>query len=72
MKPIGNEYATPENDTGYEPSLHKRGTIDTPRGIQFWLTRPRPKGFNMEEWDRLEQEKWDRIFGKKGVSIERS
>jgi len=64
-----NEYATEENDLPYVPDLHVRGTI--PRGggrLEFWLSRPRPKGFSVDEWDRLEQERWDRIWSKEAIS----
>lgn len=64
------EYATPENDIGSEPDTHIRGTITRGDGrggtkLEFWLTRPRPRGISVDEWDRLEREKWDRIFGDK-------
>ena len=61
------EYATPENDTG-EADSYPRGTIPRAKkgkiALEFWLTRPCPKGINRDDWDRLEQEKWDRIFPK--------
>jgi len=63
-----NYYATPENDTG-EADLHIRGTI--PRGggkLEFWLSRPRPRGVSIDEWDRLEQAKWNRIFKKEAIN----
>lgn len=62
---MGNYYATPENDMPYVPDLHVSRTI--PRGggkLEFWLSRPRPKGYSVDEWDRLEQTRWNRIFGK--------
>lgn len=62
---MGTEYATPENELPYVPDLHVRGTVKRPDSITFWLSRPRPKGMSVDEWDRLEQEKWQRIFGKK-------
>jgi len=66
-------YATPENDLPYVPDLHTRGTIPRAGGkLEFWLSRPRPKGYSVEEWDELEQERWDRIFGVKEVASERS
>ena len=60
---MGNYWATPENDTG-EADLHISGTIPRPKGLEFWLSRPRPKGISIDEWDRLETEKWERIFPK--------
>ena len=62
---FGNEYATPENELPYVPDLHIRGTVKKPNGLTFWLSRPRPVGVSVEEWDALEQQKWNRIFGKK-------
>ena len=63
---MSNYYATPENELGYVPDLHIRGTI--PRGggkLEFWLSQPRPKGFSVDEWDRKMQDKWERVWGKK-------
>jgi len=64
---MSTEYATEDNDLPYVPDLHIKGTISrgTNGSREFWLTRPRPRGVSIEEWDRLEQEKWDRIWGKK-------
>jgi len=62
-------WATPENDDSGEPDLHIGGTIVKSRNgkisTEFWLSRPRPEGVSIDEWDRLEQEKWDRIWGEK-------
>ena len=64
---IGNSYATFEEKTGYteEKNLHIRGTIPRGTRLEFWLTRPRPRGISIDEWDALEQAKWNRIFEKK-------
>jgi len=62
----GNEWATDDNELPYTPNPHTRGTILTPRGIKFWLTHPRPVGIGIDEWEKQEQDKWDRIWGKKG------
>ena len=68
LQPIGNQWATFEESTGWteEKDLHISGTARTVRGTEFWLSRPRPKGISVDEWERLEQEKWDRIFEKGG------
>ncbi|MCJ7791864.1 MAG: hypothetical protein MUP49_05610 [Dehalococcoidia bacterium] len=65
---MSNYWATPENDTGYVPDSHVHGTIPKSRNgkisLEFWLSQPRPAGVSVDEWDRLESEKWNRIFGK--------
>mgnify|MGYP001591242766 FL=1 len=63
---MGTEYATLDDIDEIEPDLHVRGTIPRPGGkLEFWLAAPRPKGVDVEEWDRIQQAKWDHIFGKK-------
>ena len=64
---IGTSYATFDEATGYttEANPHIGGTIPRGTSIEFWMTAPRPKGVDFDEWERKEQEKWDRIFGKK-------
>ncbi len=61
------KYATFDEDTGYteEADLHKRGTIPRGTKLEFWLTTPRPKGVSIDDWEEIQQQKWDRIFGKK-------
>ena len=65
---MSTEYATPENNLPYEPNLHISGTITRNRNgktlTEFWLSRPRPEGMGIDEWDKLETEKWNRIWGK--------
>ena len=65
---MSTEWATPENELGYTPDLHVKGTIVKNRNgktfTEFWLSRPRPKGVSIDEWEAQEQERWDRIFGK--------
>jgi len=61
---FGNEYATPYNELPYTPDLHISGTVVRPNGITFWLSRPRPSGVSVDEWEVQEQAKWDRIFKK--------
>lgn len=63
---IGQEYGTLESAYEVEAALHTRGTVRRARSIDFWLTRPRPEDVSIDEWERLEQSKWERIFGKKG------
>lgn len=65
-------YATPENDGGYVPDLHIKGTVKRPNSISFWMTRPRPEGVSIDDWDKLETEKWNRIFGVKDTIKEAS
>lgn len=65
---LGNSYATFEEGTGYyegEANLHIGGTIPRGTSLEFWLTIPRPRGINYDDWERIQQEKWDRIFGAK-------
>ena len=64
---IGTSYATFDEETGYttEKNEHIGGTVSRGTSTEFWLSRPRPKGISIDEWDRLEQEKWERIWGKK-------
>ena len=69
---MSNEYATPENDdTDYRGSTHIRGTIPRGTGLEFWLGRPRPRDVSVDEWDKLEEDKWQRIFGNKEAISER-
>ncbi len=48
-----------------EQETHIKGTIPRPKGLEFWLSRPRPHGVSVDEWEELEEQKWERIFGKK-------
>ena len=57
------EYATIDSIIP-ESSLHVRGTIPRPNGTEFWLSQPRPKGVSVDDWEKIQQEKWDRIFKK--------
>ena len=50
-----------------ESEPHVRGTIPRPRGLEFWMTAPRPKGYTVDEWDRIQTEKWERIFKKENL-----
>lgn len=59
------EFATPENELPYTPDLHISGTVKRPGGLTFWLSRPRPVGVSVDDWEAQEQAKWDKIFGKK-------
>lgn len=63
----GNAYATFDEDTGYttEANIHIGGTIPRGTSLDFWMTRPRPKGISLDEWEALEEAKWSRIFGSK-------
>ena len=65
----GNQYATFEEKTGYteEKNLHVRGTIERPNGIEFWLSQPRPKDISLDDWETLQEAKWNRIFKKEVV-----
>jgi len=60
----GNEWATIDTISP-EKDLHIGGTIKRGNSTEFWLTRPRPEGISLDEWERLEREKWQRIFGRK-------
>lgn len=64
---MGCEYASLESAYEVDADSHIGGTVT--RGIngstEFWLTAPRPKGTSLDEWERLQQEKWDRIFHSK-------
>jgi len=66
---LGNSYATFEESTGYteEKDLHIKGTIPRRNGTEFWLTCPRPSGVSIDEWEEIQQAKWDRIWGKREV-----
>jgi len=67
MKPIGNKWATFDEDTGYteEKNPHISGTIPRGTKLEFWLSIPRPKGVSVDEWEEIQQAKWDRIFPPK-------
>jgi len=62
------EWATFDEEHGYyerEKDLHVHGTISRGGKLEFWLSRPRPVGLSIDEWEELEESKWNRIFGKK-------
>jgi hypothetical protein len=61
----GTHYA--EMDTVLpDKIIHHRGTSHGANGsITFWMYGPRPNGTTIAEWDRVTQERWDRIFGPK-------
>jgi hypothetical protein len=60
------EYATLDDIDSIEADPHIRGTIPRAGGkLEFWLTRPRPTGVSIDEWEEIQQEKWDKIFSKK-------
>jgi hypothetical protein len=67
-------YATEANELPYTPDLHIQGTIvrsprkGRGRRIDFWMSRPCPKGVEPDDWELQQQQKWDRIWGKKEVS----
>ena len=62
---MGNQWATMDTVLP-EADSHIRGTIPRSSGrTEFWLTAPRPKYVSIEEWDRVQEEKWNRILGKK-------
>jgi len=66
---MGTEWATEDNELPYTPAPHIGGTITKNRNgktlIEFWLSRPRPKGVSYDDWEAQEQARWDRIFPKK-------
>jgi len=70
---MGNEWATEDNELPYTPDSHIGGTITRNRNgktlTEFWLSRPRPEGVSIDDWEAQEQAKWDRIFGKKAEVV---
>ena len=64
---MGTEWATDKNDLPYIPALHMKGTIVKNRDgktlTEFWLSRPRPRGVSIDEWEEICDAKWRRIFG---------
>ena len=67
---MDNQWATFDEETGYteEKNLHIGGTIPRGTSLEFWLSIPHPKGVSVDEWEEIQQAKWDRIFGKKEAS----
>jgi len=59
-----NEYATLDTIVP-EANLHISGTIPRKNGLEFWMSIPRPKGVSVDEWEEIQEAKWQRIFGKK-------
>lgn len=59
------EYATMDTiEDDADP--HISGTIPRASGkLEFWLSAPRPAGVSIDEWDKLQQAKWNRIFKRK-------
>jgi len=68
---VGTEWATPENELPYTPHIHIGGTVTKKRNgkvfTEFWMSRPRPEGVSIDEWEELEEAKWKRIFGKENA-----
>ncbi len=59
----GTEYA--EVDTILpEKDLHTKGTINRAGKLEVWMTQSRPKDIGFDEWEKITQEKWNRIFKK--------
>ena len=57
------EYATLDDIDEVEPDLHIKGTIPKAGGkLVFWLGIPRPKGVSIDEWEKIQQDHWDRAF----------
>ena len=65
------EWATKDNELPYIPDLHIKGTITKNRNgktfTEFWLTRPRPEGVSIDDWETIQQGKWDRIFKREAL-----
>jgi len=60
------EYATLDDIDTIDANPHIRGTIERSGGrTEFWLTSIRPAGYSVDEWEAIQQAKWERIFGKK-------
>lgn len=60
-----NAWATMDTIIDEPADLHIGGTIPKKRGLEFWLSFPCPKGVSLDDWEGIQQAKWDRIFGKK-------
>lgn len=69
MREKKNQYALMDDPVMDEPAdTHIRGTIPRAGGkVEFWMSIPRPKGVSIDEWEEIQQAKWDRIWGKKRV-----
>ena len=60
------EWATLDDIDSIEADTHIRGTIPRSGGrMEFWLTAPRPANYTIDEWEQIQNDKWERIFGKK-------
>lgn len=63
------QYATLDDLDTIQADPHISGTIPRPGGAtEFWLTAPRPRNVSIDDWERIQQDKWERIFGKKESS----
>ena len=50
------EYATPENELGYEPDLHIDGTLKKHDSLTFWLSNPAFRaGYDKINWGKQEE-----------------
>lgn len=65
-------YATEQNDDSggaHGANLHIKGTIVKNRNgktfTEFWMTAPRPSNIGLDEWEKIQDAKWNRIFGGK-------
>ena len=60
-----NRYALMDDPIMDEPpNLHVSGTIPRKKGLEFWMSQPRPEGVSIDEWEDIQQAKWARIFKK--------
>ncbi len=56
LKPIGNEYATPENGLPYVPDLHVGGTVLKGTSLTFWLSNSLfETGYEKIDWGKNER-----------------
>ena len=63
-----SEWATVDTINRDDKIEHISGTLEKAGGkLVFWMTQPRPKGITMDDWDKMQQDKWNKIFGKREV-----
>ncbi len=53
--PMGNQYATPDNELPYTPDLHIAGTVKKQDTLTFWLWNPLYEaGYSKIQWHKEE------------------
>lgn len=60
-----NKYALMDDPVMDEPHApHVKGSTRKGKGVEFWMSQPRPQGVELDDWEEWQENKWERIFRK--------